>query len=170
MRSSFYQFIRRSGPFSLSNKAWEHKAKMTDFWSHRSHVNPALAEYAIRLASTTANTTISERGFSSLQRIQTKLRSRLTSDRLDKLIFINMNAELIAANASCNASRTTRKRKRMEPEDEEEELNDDKLAEQYLVSEALIELREHIDNKLTPEGDDGDEPQISTLALEEFCM
>jgi hypothetical protein len=69
------------------------------------------SDYAIRLASTIANTTISERGFSALKRLQTRLRSCLTLDRLDKLIFIAMNAELVESDSY---RATNKKRKRMD--------------------------------------------------------
>ncbi len=79
------------------------------FWTDRSASEPELADYALRLAATVANTTISERGFSSLERCQTRLRSNLTIERLDELVFINMNAKLLEA----EDYRTTTKRQRL---------------------------------------------------------
>jgi hypothetical protein len=89
---------------------------MADFWYDRAVVAPQLANYAIRLATTVANTTISERGFSSLNRIQTRLRNRLTLESLGKLIFININAELLE---NPGISRTTKKRKRLYKEEDD---------------------------------------------------
>jgi hypothetical protein len=85
-----------------------------DFWASRSCSHPPLAEYPIRLATTVANTTISERSFSELKRSQTRLRNRLTIERLDKLIYISMNADLVLGGAE--AVRATKKRKRLDDE------------------------------------------------------
>jgi hypothetical protein len=58
--STFYQFICKAGPFLSINPAWALSDSMVDFWCHRTPVNPAFAEYAIRLATIVVNTTASE--------------------------------------------------------------------------------------------------------------
>ncbi|KXL49361.1 hypothetical protein M433DRAFT_137884 [Acidomyces richmondensis BFW] len=94
MIEQFRLFRRKAEGFSAGNSCWHEAHSMAGFWHHRSIVYPELADYALRLCDTIANTTISERGFSALKRVQTRLRSRLSDDRLDKLIAIHMNAEL----------------------------------------------------------------------------
>ena len=82
---------------------------MLDFWSDRLIASPLLAAYALRLALTTANTVALERSFSALKFIQTRLRNRLTLERLNKLIFIYMNRRTLAQ----EGPRLTCKRKRL---------------------------------------------------------
>jgi hypothetical protein len=116
---------------------WQKKT-ILNFWSDRSTQSPLLADYAIRLATTIANTTISERSFSCLKRTQTRLRSSLTTKRLDKLITIGMNAELLEADGQY---RTTKKRKRLDLESLTER---DRLIEENSEQQARAALRDAI--------------------------
>ncbi len=109
MKQHWFHFRRQIDEFSISNECWLDES-MEDFWYGQSVITPLIVAYGFCLATTVANTTISERGFSSLKRVQTRLRSCLTLDRLDKLIYINMNAEL----AECDGNRVTAKRRRLD--------------------------------------------------------
>jgi hypothetical protein len=54
-----------------------------------------LAQLAVRIFETVANSVASERAFSAMNIIITKLRNRLGAERADKLIFINMNQRVL---------------------------------------------------------------------------
>ena len=82
---------------------------MFNFWCNRSLVAPDLAAYAMRLSTTTANTVTPERSFSALKLIQTRLRNKLTLERLNQLLFIYFNARPL----SQEGTRATAKRKRV---------------------------------------------------------
>jgi hypothetical protein len=70
--------------------------------------NNLLAKLAIRVFHTLANEVPSERVFSAMNILHSKPRNRLTEDRVDKLLFIQINL------------RTLRRRKRQrEPQSEE---------------------------------------------------
>lgn len=58
---------------------------------------PILAQLAIRILTTTANSVPSERAFSTMKVQQTKLRNRLVPSRVDKLVFIHINQRILAA-------------------------------------------------------------------------
>jgi hypothetical protein len=66
---------------------------MADFWTNRPVATPELADYSIPLEITISNTTISERGFSALNDAKHALAVAL--DRLDKLVIISINVQLI---------------------------------------------------------------------------
>ena len=139
MTSNWLAFVRRDDGFVTTKSCWLVKDNMIDFWQLQSARYPLLANYAIRLATTVANTVISERGFSALKRTQTRLRSRLTPERLDRLIYINMNAGL----AEADDYRVTGKRKRI---DEEEDLTEaERAEEEQAMIQALDELRDAVD-------------------------
>lgn len=109
MKTQWQYFLAKMGPFAAGGDCWKMKT-MEEFWMDVLVFSIPLARYAIRLAQTVANTTISERGFSSLNRVQTRLRSSLNEDRLDKLIFINMNATLAE---TIGQDRASAKRRRL---------------------------------------------------------
>jgi hypothetical protein len=50
-----------------------------------------LAKLALELTEATANSVPSERAFSTMNFLQTKLRSRMTVENMDMLVFIYMN-------------------------------------------------------------------------------
>jgi hypothetical protein len=52
---------------------------------------PALAKLALQLLNITANSVASERAFSTMNFLQSKLRNRLTIETMDKLCFIYIN-------------------------------------------------------------------------------
>ena len=121
---------------------------MADFWTNRLVAAPELATYALRLSTATANTVTSERSFSALKMIQTRLRNRLTLSQLDKLIFVWFNSRV----NSQEGPRSTGKRKRLEDMDVDDDDDDDEglspeeqAAEAELMVEAMAELNEAVD-------------------------
>lgn len=125
LRSQFYEYIRQQGSFAAAEDCWSRDAgNMANFWTNRSVAAPELSKYALRLSQTTANTVVSERSFSCLKLIQTRLRNRLSPDKLNKLLFIKFNMNTLHPPA------TTRKRKRdtsvvdVDAEDQDEDAVD----------------------------------------------
>jgi hypothetical protein len=62
MKQHWFHFRRQIDEFSLSDECWLDET-MEDFWYGQSVITPLIASYGLRLATTVANTTISERGF-----------------------------------------------------------------------------------------------------------
>jgi hAT family protein len=54
-----------------------------------------LARLAVRIFETIANSVASERAFSAMNLIVTKLRNRLSAEKADKLIYIYMNQRVL---------------------------------------------------------------------------
>jgi hypothetical protein len=61
------------------------------FWQLHFNHNPALSKLADRILNTLANSVPYERNFSSLNILHTKLRNALTVERVDKLLYIQIN-------------------------------------------------------------------------------
>jgi hAT family C-terminal dimerisation region len=65
------------------------------FWTSIKDDAPTLANLAIRILSTAANSVPSERAFSTMKLQHTKLRNRLLPSRVDKLVFIHINRRIL---------------------------------------------------------------------------
>ena len=61
------------------------------FWQLHFDYNPALSQLADRILYILANSVPCERHFSSLNILHTKLRNALTVERVDKLLYIQIN-------------------------------------------------------------------------------
>ncbi|SMR55142.1 unnamed protein product [Zymoseptoria tritici ST99CH_1E4] len=111
IKSDYYSFRRKDSVFSADDDCW--KLSMLNFWTNRQHAAPLLANYAIRLAKTRANTTTAERTFSTLRLLHTRLRNRLLPDQLDRLLTVYFNSRVRRQHANRLKGLTTdRKRKR----------------------------------------------------------
>jgi hypothetical protein len=77
------------------------------FWQLHWDDNNLLAKLAIRVFHTLANEVPSERVFSAMKLLHSKTRNRLSEDRVDKLLFIQIN------------TRTLRRRPKVRTRDEE---------------------------------------------------
>lgn len=86
----FNDYQTKTGNFSVQS-TWRFASDPRIFWLEASSFAPTLAELAGRVLSITANSVMSERSFSLLNRIHTPSRSRLHVDKVDKMAFINAN-------------------------------------------------------------------------------
>ena len=90
----FYDYRRKDR--SLFNApCWNYQDDSLLFWSVQSSVTPEPAELAIRLHHTVANSDASERSFSEMKLQHNKLRNRLELARVNKLVYIAMNARTL---------------------------------------------------------------------------
>ena len=65
------------------------------FWNSATSLAPIIGPIAIRLISTPATSVPSERAFSILNLVYTKLRNRLSNGRVDKLQYIYINERVL---------------------------------------------------------------------------
>ena len=77
------------------NEAWNTTDDPVHFWRMVTSVSPHLGRIARRLWSTTANSVPSERAFSTMNYIHSRLRNRLTPERANKLQYIYINERAI---------------------------------------------------------------------------
>jgi hypothetical protein len=86
------------------------------FWQLHFDDNNALAQLADRVLHTLANSVPCERAFSALNQLHTKTRNALTPERVNKLLYIQINSRTLRRDAL--AGKTLRD----EDEDEEDDL------------------------------------------------
>jgi hypothetical protein len=94
--TEFYSFKDRRGVFHATARCWDHIDEDWTFWFSMKDEAPILAQLAIRILTTTANSVPSERAFSTMKLQHTKLRNRLTPSRVNKLVFIHINQRILA--------------------------------------------------------------------------
>jgi hypothetical protein len=90
-RTSFLHFYGRRGPFAPTNPSWDYAHDEIDFWMMHMDDARVLSNLADRLWHTLATEVPSERAFSALQIAKSKTRNRLADNRVDKLLFVQMN-------------------------------------------------------------------------------
>ena len=90
----FFTYRGRFGPFSVSNASWKFEDPLT-FWYAQQGFTPELANIAIRLFRTPANSVSSERSFSVQNLIHSKFRNRLHPTRVNKLTFLYLNRRVL---------------------------------------------------------------------------
>jgi len=83
------------------------------FWQLHFDDNNALAQLADRVLHTLANSVPCERAFSALNQLHTKTRNALTPERVNKLLYIQINSRTLRRDAIAE--------KTLEDEDEDEE-------------------------------------------------
>jgi len=93
--TDFYCFKDQRGVFHATARCWDHIDEDWTFWFSMKDEAPVLAQLAIRILTTTANSVPSERAFSTMRLQHTKLRNRLTPSRVDKLVFIHINQRIL---------------------------------------------------------------------------
>jgi hypothetical protein len=89
----FLGFRKQEASFGLNGHAWDYSDKPALFWRSMELSSPALAPFARRVLSSIANSVPSERAFSNMNYIHSKLRNQLSVERANKLQFIHMNAD-----------------------------------------------------------------------------
>jgi hAT family C-terminal dimerisation region len=90
-RTSFLNFYNRQGPFHPNAVCWDYVDDEKLFWQLQHDEHVVLATLADRLWHTLANEVPSERAFSQMKITKSKTRNRLSDDRVNKLLFIQMN-------------------------------------------------------------------------------
>lgn len=89
------EFRYREERFHCGHFIWEYKQNMRTFWKVARTIAPAIAPIAIRLASTPCNSVPSERSFSILKLLHSKLRNRLRPDKVNMLQYIYINKRVL---------------------------------------------------------------------------
>ena len=97
---SFLDYYNRLGDFKEGGISWGFlERNNTDaakvFWSFHLDRAPVLAQLALRVLNTIANSVPCERHFSAMNWLHTPTRSRLTSERANKLLFIQLNRRVL---------------------------------------------------------------------------
>jgi hypothetical protein len=100
VHASFLEFRTRVGVFGASHPSAMHYDNPVAFWKSYLHdeAHWVLAQLAIRIFTAIANSVASERAFSAMNLIHTKLRNRLGVEKANKLIYIYMNQRVLDKN------------------------------------------------------------------------
>jgi len=89
---AFLRFYTRRGPFREDHSSWDYAEDPVMFWQLHFDDNNALAQLADRVLHTLANSVPCERAFSALNQLHTKTRNSLTPERVNKLLYIQINS------------------------------------------------------------------------------
>ena len=122
---TFHHYYNRFDAFRDTHHRWKYHNDPLGFWSVSMAENRALAVLAIRMVKTLANSCPSERAFSTLKATHTNTRNRLQPDRVNKLLFIQINSRVLKRDL-------TTKRAVVSAEDEEDADVEEALAEPVL--------------------------------------
>ncbi|KAA8652056.1 uncharacterized protein ATNIH1004_000957 [Aspergillus tanneri] len=124
------------------------KAKMEDllhgmnFWhsgKEQAEFAPTLAPFARRLCNTVANSAAAERAFSQMNLQHTKIRNRLESHRVEKLLYIQINKRQFRA----DSPPTVTQEMLLEEEDQEIE----RILQRKQVQDYLLEVLDTSDSE-----------------------
>jgi len=110
---AFLRFYTRRGPFREDHSSWGYAEDPVMFWQLHFDDNNALAQLADRVLHTLANSVPCERAFSALNQLHTKTRNLLTPERVNKLLYIQINSRTLGRDALAG--------KTLESEDEDED-------------------------------------------------
>ena len=133
---AFLRFYTRRGPFREDHSSWDYVEDPVMFWQLHFDDNNALAQLADRVLHTLANSVPCERAFSALNQLHTKTRNLLTPERVNKLLYIQINSRTLGRDALAG------KTLKSEDDDEEDDLvvdgeEDATLARPAHTNEAL---------------------------------
>jgi hypothetical protein len=100
VHASFLEFRTRSSVFGSTYPSAMHYDSPVTFWKSYLHdeTHCVLAQLAVRIFEAIANSVASERAFSAMNLIHTKLRNRLGAEKANKLIYIYMNQRILDRN------------------------------------------------------------------------
>jgi hypothetical protein len=110
---AFLRFYTRRGSFREDHSNWDYAEDLVMFWQLHFDDNNALAKLTDRVLYTLANSVSYERAFSALNQLHTKTRNALTPERVNKLLYIQINSRTLKRDAPAG--------KTLEDEDEDEE-------------------------------------------------
>jgi hypothetical protein len=102
VHSSYLNFRSRTTIFGATHPAALHLDNPIVYWKSYlfDDIHSGLATLAVRIFEAIGNSVASERAFSTMNLIHTKLRNRLGAEKSDKLIYIYMNQRVLARNRS----------------------------------------------------------------------
>jgi hypothetical protein len=100
VHASFLEFRTRASVFGSTNSSAMHYDNPIAFWKSYLHneIHWVLAQLAVRIFEAIANSVASERAFSAMNLIHSKLRNRLGTEKANKLIYIYMNQRVLDRN------------------------------------------------------------------------
>jgi hypothetical protein len=126
VHASFLEFRTRVGVFRASHPSAMHYDNPAMFWKSYLHdeVHWVLAQLAVRIFKAITNSVASERAFSAMNLIHTKLRNRLGVEKSNMLIYIYMNQRVLDRNGDIFVG----------------DLGEKTLEEQVLLEEAILEI------------------------------
>jgi hAT family C-terminal dimerisation region len=116
---AFLRFYTRRGPFREDHSSWGYAEDPVMFWQLHFDDNNALAQLADRVLYTLANSVPCERAFSALNQLHIKTRNALTPERVNELLYIQINSRTLRRDALVG------KLLEDENEDEDEDEEDD---------------------------------------------
>ena len=124
--TSFLEFRTCAGVFGVSHPSAMHYDNPVVFWKSHLHdeVYWVLAQLAVRIFKAIANSVASERAFSAMNLIHTKLQNRLGIEKANMLIYIYMNQRVLDRNGNIFVGNPGEKT----------------LKEQVLLEEAILEI------------------------------
>lgn len=91
----FFNFRKQRGHFYSQSPVWQHNEKPELFWMMMESSSPDLARLTLRPLNTVANSVGSEMSFSKFGATKTKIRNRLSTQQVDKLLFIQTNTQAL---------------------------------------------------------------------------
>lgn len=97
VKTEFFDYRNRRGVYGAGRDCWKLTSSPIHFWDdcESERESSLLPHLARRLASTIANSVPSERAFSTMNLIHSKLRNRLLPDRVEKQIYIHINRRIL---------------------------------------------------------------------------
>ncbi|ONL96592.1 hAT dimerization domain-containing protein / transposase-related [Zea mays] len=103
------KFQNREGPFSkkLARTFENFDYNPASWWRLYGTETPALQKMATKILSLTTSSSGCERNWSGFDGVHTKKRNRLTTDRLNKLVYIQFNNRLINKRAKIKSKKIT---------------------------------------------------------------
>jgi hypothetical protein len=94
-KQEFYDFRGRRGVYAGGRSCWSFISSPLHFWDDCDSEGAVLPHIARRLATTIANSVPSERAFSTMNLVHSKLRNRLVADRVEKQVYIHINRRIL---------------------------------------------------------------------------
>jgi hAT family C-terminal dimerisation region len=88
---TFLRYYTKHGAFADHDTSWEWVNHPIIFWQLHFDDNPALSKLADRILHTLANSVPCERNFSTMNFVHSLVRNRLTTERVDKLLYVQIN-------------------------------------------------------------------------------
>lgn len=118
---TFMQYYNRTGPFRDTNLHWNFQNKPDVFWQLYMDESRPLATLALRMRKTLANSCASERAFSAMKATHTITRNKLTPERINKLLFIQINQRVLKRGTFAGSNLTNAQNEESAKEIESEE-------------------------------------------------
>ncbi|KAF7173370.1 hypothetical protein CNMCM6106_007473 [Aspergillus hiratsukae] len=139
IQRDFLNFRRMREGFE-SRELWEREVVNDPhtFWQFASEYSPELADLALRIFDTPANSVPSERAFSTMNLTHTRHRNRLKVEKVDKICYIHINRRILDRNKIA----VEKVKKRIDQLDDEEALDLEESLPEIMETEGSSELSE----------------------------